>query len=116
MPIYKSFPTIRVQINQYFRRCNLPQKVTAAKIGVAYRRAVKAIKAYSPEIYNSSQDLCNELTIAQAFEWAKSGLGRNYWVRFDIPVWALDRDLKDQVAKYHEGKSFPTTKIPPKKD
>ena len=112
MTIYKAFPTIRVQINQYFRRCNLPQKVTAAKIGVAYRRAVKAIKAYSPEIYNSSQDLCNELTIAQAFDWSKSGLGRNYWVRFDIPIWELDQDLKDQVAKYHEGKSFPTTKIP----
>lgn len=112
MTIYKSFPTIRVQINQYFRRCNLPQKVTAAKIGVAYRRAVKAIKAYSPKIYASSQDYCNTISIAQAFEWDKSGLGRNYWARFDIPLWELDQDLKDQVAKYHEGQSFPTTKIP----
>ena len=112
MTIYKAFPTIRVQINQYFRRCNLPQKVTAAKIGVAYRRAVKAIKAYSPEIYNSSQDLCNELTIAQAFDWSTSRLGRNYRVRYENPNWELDQHLTDQVAKYHEGKSFPTTKIP----
>ena len=92
--------TIRAQITQYFRnQSGLTPQQRAAKIGVAYRRAVNASRYQTPEIFTSlEKNWQHEVTIAMGFTWFEHPLGHSYWSKFDIPVTSLDKDLQERIV------------------
>ena len=92
-------PTMRAQITHYFRRRTSSSQQLAAKVRVAYARAIictrvdrgiQGLKELSPEFMRN-------LGIADGFVWGTTPYGINYWKRFDIPVEHLDRDLKEKI-------------------
>lgn len=91
--------TIRAQITQYFRnQTGLTPQQRAAKIGVAYRRAVNACRYQTPEIFSSEdKNLQHQATIFMGFTWHKHPLGHSYWSKFDLPTNTLDKDLQERI-------------------